>query len=101
VTRGHIDANPKSLLTSTISPAEIHLYESNNHKGNFLECVKSRAETIAPVEVGHRSCTICLLGDIAMRLGRKLKWDPKLEQFIDNAEANRVLARPMRSPWRV
>jgi hypothetical protein len=99
VTRGHIDANPKSLLTSTISPSETHLYESNSHKGNFLECVKSRAETIAPVEVGHRSCTVCLLGDIAMRLGRKLKWDPKLEQFIDNAEANRMVARSMRSPW--
>ena len=99
VDRGHLDAHPKSLLTSTIGPNETNLYESNNHKANFLECIKSRAETVAPVEVGHRSCTVCLLGDIAMRLGRKLKWDPDREQFINDTEANRMLSRPMRSPW--
>lgn len=99
VDRGLLDAHPKSLLTSTIGTNEIHLYKSNNHKANFLECIKSRAETIAPVEAGHRSCTVCLLGDIAMRLGRKLKWDPKQEQFTNDAEANRMLSRPMRSPW--
>lgn len=99
VTRGRIDAEPKSLLTSTIGPDEIHLYKSNNHKANWLECIKSRAETIAPVEIGHRSCTVCLLGEIAMRLGRKLKWDPDKEQFIGDEQANRMLGRPMRSPW--
>jgi len=99
VDRGRLDAQPKALLSSTIGPNEIHLYQSNNHKANFLECIKSRAQTIAPVEVGHRSCTLCLLGDIAMRLGRKLKWDPQKERFIDNELANRMLSRPMRSPW--
>ena len=99
VTRGRIDAEPKSLLQETIGPGETKLYVSNNHKGNFYECVKSRAETIAPAEVGHRSCTVCLLGDIAMRLGRKLRWDPAQEQFIDDAQANRMLSRPMRAPW--
>jgi len=99
IKRGQLDAHPKSLLTSTIGPNETNLYKSNNHKANFLECIKSRAETVAPVEVGHRSCTVCLLGDVAMRLGRKLKWDPDQEQFIDDAEANRMLSRPMRSPW--
>jgi len=100
VKRGQIDAQPKSLLTSTIGPNEIRLYKSNNHKANWLECIKSRAETIAPVEIGHRSCTVCLLGEIAMRLGRKLKWDPDTEQFIGDETANRMLWRPMRSPWR-
>jgi len=99
VDRGHLDAQPKALLTSTIGPNEIHLYQSNNHKANFLECIKSRAETIASVEVGHRSCTVCLLGDIAMRLGQKLKWDPQQERFLNNEQANRMLSRPMRSPW--
>jgi myo-inositol 2-dehydrogenase/D-chiro-inositol 1-dehydrogenase len=99
VRRGFIDANPKSLLTSTIGPNEIHLYKSNNHKANWLECIKSRAQTIAPAEIGHRSCTVCLLGDIAMRLGRKLRWDPDNEQFIGDEQANRMLWRPMRSPW--
>ena len=101
VRRGFIDAQPKSLLTSTIGPDEIRLYKSNNHKANWLECIKSRAETIAPVEIGHRSCTVCLLGEIAMRLGRKLKWNPDTEQFIGDEQANRMLWRPMRSPWRL
>jgi predicted dehydrogenase len=101
VDRGKIDAQPKSLVTSTIGPDEIHLYQSNNHKGNFFECIRSRAETIAPVEVAHRSCTLCLLGDIAVRLGYKLKWDPENERFINNPEADRMLARPMRSPWQL
>jgi hypothetical protein len=99
VTRGRIDAEPKSLLQETIGAGETKLYVSNDHKGNFYECIKSRKPTIAPVEVGHRSCTICLLGDIAMRLGRKLRWDPAKEQFLNDAEANKMLSRPMRAPW--
>ncbi|OHB59566.1 MAG: oxidoreductase, partial [Planctomycetes bacterium RBG_13_44_8b] len=96
VNRGRIDAEPKTVLTSSIKPDEINLPKSNNHKANFFECIKSRAETIAPVEVAHRSCTMCLVGDISMQLGQKLKWDPKLERFVDNEEANRMLFRPMR-----
>ena len=99
VTRGRIDAEPKSLLQEQIGPGETKLYVSNNHKGNFYECIKSRAETIAPVEVGHRSCTVCLLGDIAMRTGRKLQWDPDKEQLVNDEAANRMLARTMRAPW--
>lgn len=99
VKRGHIDANPKSLLTSVIAPNEIHLYKSNNHKANFFDCVKSRAETVAPVEVGHRSTTVCILGYIAMLLGRKLKWNPEKERFVNDYEADSMLSRPMRSPW--
>ncbi len=99
VKRGHIDANPKSLLDSTIKPNEIHLYKSTSHKGNWFECIKSRKETIAPAEVAHRSCSVCLLGEIAMRLGRKLKWDPDREEFINDAEANKMASKPMRSPW--
>jgi predicted dehydrogenase len=101
VTRGRIDAEPKSLLQETIGANEIKLYVSNNHKGNFYECVKSRAPTIAPVEVGHRSCSACLLGDIAMRTGRKLHWDPDKEQFSNDETTNRMLSRPMRAPWRL
>ena len=101
VRRGQIDANPKSLLTSTIGPDEIQLYKSTSHKANFYECVKSRKEPCAPAEVAHRSCSVCLLGDIAMRLGRKLKWNPEDEQFVNDADANRLLSKPMRSPWRI
>jgi predicted dehydrogenase len=99
VTRGSIDAEPKSLLQEQIGPGETKLYVSNHHKGNFYECIKSRAPTIAPVEVGHRSCTVCLLGDIAMRTGRKLRWDPAKELFVNDDAANQMLSRPMRAPW--
>jgi predicted dehydrogenase len=101
VMRGQVDAQPKSLLTSTIGPDDIHLYKSDRHKDNFLECIKSRREAVAPVEIGHRSCTVCLLGEIAMRLRRKLKWDPDKEEFLNDDQANRMLARPMRSPWKL
>ena len=99
VKRKVIDAHPKSLLTSVIGPDEIHLYRSNNHKANFLDCIKTRAETVAPVEIGHRSSTACILGYIAMLLGRKLRWDPQKELFTNDDQANHLLCRPMRSPW--
>ena len=101
VRRGHIEAQPASLLEETIGPEGTKLYVSNNHKGNFYECVKSRAETIAPAEVAHRSCSVCLLGQIGMQLGRKLQWDPAAEQFVGDPEANRLLSKPMRGPWQL
>ncbi|MHC4574104.1 MAG: Gfo/Idh/MocA family protein [Planctomycetota bacterium] len=96
-----VDTHPKSLLDSRIGPNEIHLYESDDHIGNFLDCVRTRRETVAPVEVAHRSVAIGHLGTIAMKTGRKLKWDPQKERFIGDDEANRLLSRPMRSPWRI
>jgi len=101
VTRGKIKAEPESLLTSRIGPDEIHLYNSNDHKQNFLDCIKSRKDTICTAEIGHRSSTVCHLGNIAMMLGRKLKWDPKAERFIDDSAANSMLTRAMRAPWRL
>jgi predicted dehydrogenase len=94
-----IHANPKSVVDEVIGPNEIHLYESKDHHQNFLDCVKSRRETITPVEVAHRSLTPALLGEIAMITGRKLKWDPEKEVIIGDEEASRMLSRPMRSPW--
>jgi predicted dehydrogenase len=98
---GKPDANPKSLLEKPIGPNEMHLPVSNHHQQNFLDCVKTRARTVAPVEVAVRSDTLCQLSDIAMRLGRKLRWDPDNEKFINDAQANRMLRRPMRNPWRL
>ena len=105
-TKGWIDAgwrifrtHPESLKTSVIGPNEVHLYKSNDHKRNFLDCIKTRHETITSVEVGHRSCTVCHLGNIAMMLKRKLRWDPDKEHFINDNEANRMLSKPMRTPW--
>jgi len=90
---------PESLKTSVIKPNEIHLYRCTDHKQNFIDCVKSRRETITPIEVGHRSTSLCLLGNIAMLLKRKLRWDPDKEIFIGDDEANRMIGKPARSPW--
>ncbi|HSW02050.1 MAG TPA: Gfo/Idh/MocA family oxidoreductase [Sedimentisphaerales bacterium] len=92
---------PESLKTTVIGPDEIHLYKSNDHHRNFIDCIKSRRPTAAPAEIGHRSTSICQLGNIAMQLGRKLHWNPAAERFTDSEEANGMLAKPMRSPWRL
>jgi len=101
VARGRLDAEPKSLFTSVIGPGEIHLYNSRSHRGNFLDCMRSRRETVATAEIGHRTVSMSHLGNIAMLLGRKLKWDPVNERFAGDPEANRFISRPMRSPWRL
>ncbi len=96
---GPIEADPPSILTTEIGPNEIHLYDSRDHQQDFLNCVRSRTEPIAPVEVAHRSASVCHLGNIAMRLGRKLHWDPDNEKFDNDPEADRYLTRAMRAPW--
>ena len=101
VDRRGLDTEPKSLLTSVIGPNEIHLYKSNNHYANFIDCVRTRKVTIAPPEIAHRSIAIGHLGDIAMQLGRTLKWDPENERFVNDSEADRMLSRSFRSPWRL
>jgi len=99
VDRGRIASDPPSILKEVIGPGEIKLYESRDHQQNFLDCVKSRKETITPIEIAHRSISVGLLGEIAMLTGRKLKWDPEKEIFAGDEEANRMLSRPFRSPW--
>jgi len=99
VHRGGIDSNLKSLLSSVFGPDEIHLYDSNDHFQNFLDCTRSRKKTITPVEVAHHSVMVAHLGDIAMKVGRKVQWDLKKERFVNDPEADRYLSRPMRSPW--
>jgi predicted dehydrogenase len=100
--RGQHDASSKEILNSVIGPNEIHLYQSDHHYRNFIDCVISRKEPIAPVEVAHRSITICHLGNIAMRLGRNsLKWDPDKEHILGDPEASKMLSRPYRAPWKL
>lgn len=99
VNRGRIVANPKSLLESVIRPDETHLYESNHHVRNFLDCVKSRAETVCPIDVAVRADIVCHLSDIAIRTQKKIKWDPENEVIIGDEQASRMLTRSMRSPW--
>ncbi|MFH1740613.1 MAG: Gfo/Idh/MocA family oxidoreductase [bacterium] len=97
--RGKHDAHPKSILDSVIGPNEIHLYKSTDHVTNFVDCVISRKEPIAPIETAHRSITIAHLGNIALITGRDLKWDPEKEQIIGDPSANALLSRAYRAPW--
>ncbi len=100
VSRGKLDAEPKSLLDTTIRPDEVHLYDSQgSHMDNFLRCVRERRKPVAPAEEGHRSATLCHLACIAMRLERRLKWDPVKEEFPEDEEANRLTWRAYREPW--
>ena len=92
-------ASDPGIIKSAIGPDEIHLYESKDHHGNWLDCVRSRQQPIAPVEVAHRACTTCLLHHIAMKAKRKLYWDPARERFKDDDEANALLSRPQRPPY--
>jgi len=94
-----LDASDPRILESEIGPNEIHLYKSDEQHGNWLECIQSRKEPISPVEMGQRSCTVCLISHIAMKLPRKLFWDPAAERFNDDDEANSYLSRPQRSPY--
>jgi predicted dehydrogenase len=99
VRRGAIEAEPKSLLGQRIGPEETHLANSSDHAGNFLDCVRSRSTPVSSIDSAVRTDTVCHLSDIAMRLSRRLSWDPKTERFIGDEQANRMLTRSMRSPW--
>lgn len=101
VNRGGINGHPQSLLDVKLKPGEEHLYKSHNHGLNFFECTKSRQDPVAPVEAGHRATTLSLIGDIATRLKRKLVFDWNTERFVNDEQANRMLGRPYRAPWRL
>jgi predicted dehydrogenase len=102
VNRGqYLETDPAYLKREVFSPEETHLYESRDHKRNWLDSVRTRREPICPVEIGHRTATVCHIGNIAYWLNRPLDWDPETETFVDDPEANRLLDRPMRAPWRL
>jgi predicted dehydrogenase len=98
--RAKLQAEPKSILDSVIGPNDTHLYTCRaGEQRNFLDCMKSRKDCYFPPEIGHRCFTIAHIGNISILLGRKLKWDPDKERFINDEQANRMLSRAMRSPW--
>ncbi|SEI80154.1 Predicted dehydrogenase [Dyadobacter sp. SG02] len=92
-------ASDPKILGSVIGEKEIHLYESPEQHQNWIESIQSGKQTISHAEIAHRSCTACLLAHTAMKLGRKVKWDPKKEQFINDKEATALLSRPQRGKY--
>lgn len=99
VTRGNIQVSNAELLETPLPSDAIRLPRSDDHMANLFESIRSRQPTICPPEVGHRSASLCHLGVLSVRLGRKLKWDPAGEHFVDDKEADGWLAREQRKPW--
>jgi hypothetical protein len=97
---GTLKAEPRTILEQARVAQEDYAHWNPHHR-NFLDCMRTRQQPIAPPEIAHRSTTICHIGNLALRLGRRLKWDPKSEEFIGDREANTMLAREMRDPWRL
>jgi len=98
--RGPLSASSKEILDTLIGSTELKLYTcpAGEHR-NFLDCVKTRLDPYFPAEIGHRCATVMHMGNIAMLLGRKLRWDPVKEEFLNDETANRMRSRAMREPW--
>ena len=94
-----LNASDPKILESKIGDDEIHLYKSDEQHGNWLDCIKSRKQPISPIEIGHRSCSVCLVSHIAMKVPGVLNWDPSKEKFSNNDLANSMLSRPQRYPY--
>jgi hypothetical protein len=101
VNRGDLHASDEAIITTPLPGGAVRLEASRDHMSNFFDCVRSRQDPICHVEVGHRSVTVCHLGVIALRLGRKLEWDSAQELFVGESakEANAYVAREMRKPY--
>jgi predicted dehydrogenase len=102
VSRSKIDASDKKLIEEPLAKDAKRVEAvPGSHMANFIDCIKSRKLPICNVEVGHRSVTVCHLGVIALQTGKKLKWDPAKEEFVGDADANKLLSRAYRAPWKL
>lgn len=101
INRGYCKVEPAELAAKPLGADAVRLYKSDHHMLNWIECIKTRKLPVADVEIGHRSATVCHLGNIARWVGRKLAWDPVKEVFPGDAEANKYLARSARKPYQL
>lgn len=99
VYRGGIKANPPELLKDVAIPKIVNAEANQAHVDNFFDCVKSRGKPAADISIGHRSATVCHLGNIALRTKKKIQWDPKTETIVGDAEAAKWLTKEYRSPY--
>ncbi len=101
VSREKIAASDPVILTEPLPASATRLYASDSHEGNFVDCVRSRQTPICDVAIGHRSASVCHLGNIALRLNRPLVWNPDKQEFKNDKEANAMRSRPHRAPWAI
>ena len=94
-----LNASDHKILESIIGANETHLYKIDEQHGNWLDCIETRKAPISPVNIGHRACSVCLISHVAMKISRKLEWNPKTEMFVNDNEANAFLSRPQRKPY--
>ncbi len=99
VDRDALISYPPRVAREPLHPSEVHVYRSESHSGNFLECVRTRKRPICGADIAHRAASALLLGGVVKQLGRPLKWDPAREEFTGDEEANRMLSIAKRAPW--
>ncbi len=99
VARGKLETTPALLKDKVIGETEKHVYKSENHYKDFLSAMRNRNKPVCDVEIGHRTASVCNIGNIAYQLKRPLKWDPKKEHFKKDKAANALLGRPMLNEW--
>jgi predicted dehydrogenase len=101
VNRGVVRVWPEEIFAIPLKESDVRLYESTEHHQNWLECIKSRKLPICDVAIGHRSATVCHLGNIAIRTGRKIQWDPVKERIVGDADAAKLTTKKYRAPWKL
>jgi hypothetical protein len=101
IDRNAIVSYPAWIAREPLRPSEVHLYRSDSHSGNFLECIRTRKRPISDADIAHRAASALLLGGVVKQLNRPLRWDPKKEEFIGDEEANRMLSIAQRPPWSI
>jgi hypothetical protein len=101
VDRSALISDPPDIVREPLRPDEVHLYRSDSHSGNFLECVRTRKKTICDADIAHRAASAMLIGGLAKQLNRTVKYDPKAEICPGDEEANRLLSIAKRAPWNV
>jgi predicted dehydrogenase len=101
VDRDFLVSYPAKILQEPLTYRDVHLYHSDSHADNFLDCIRTRKKAICHEEVAHRAMSVLLLGGISQKLNCTLKWDPQRERFINDPEADRMLSVAMREPWHV
>lgn len=101
VDRDSLVSDPPDIVREPLRPEEVHLYHSESHSGNFLDCIRTRKKPICDADIAHRAASALLLGGIVKQLRRPLKWDPQVQQFTNDDEANRLVSIAKRPPWNV